>query len=122
MNLGITYLYRDAGNFKSFGSVIVANLEALTAMEVEMQLRESLMDRTYFIAESVSLPALCFSPRIEKLDHSWHELESVKEMTSAPTDEICRTGADMIACFRRATGEYGGRRSSQTASRRSRGI
>lgn len=100
MNLEFKYLYRDAGNFKSFGSVIVSNPDSLAAEEAEARLRECLIDRMYFIAELVQLPTLFQSPRVEFLDHSWHEFEAVGETASAPTDVLARTGAELIERFR----------------------
>ncbi len=100
MNLEFKYLYRDAGNFKSFSSVIVANPDSLAAEDAESRLRECLIDGTYFIAELVQLPTLFPSPRIESLDHSWHEFETVEETTSLPSDVMARTGTELIEHFR----------------------
>jgi len=100
MNLEFHYLYRDAGNFKSFGSVIVTNPDSIAVEEAESRLREFLIDRMYFVAEHVQLPALFPFPRIESLDHSWHEFETVEETDSSPTDLMARTGAELIERFR----------------------
>jgi hypothetical protein len=100
MNLEFRYLYRDAGNFKSFGSVIVSNPDSIAVEDAESRLREFLIDRMYFVAEHVQLPALFPSPRIESLDHSWHEFEAVEETYSSPTDVMSRTGAELIERFR----------------------
>lgn len=100
MNLEFKYFYRDAGNFKSFGSVIVANPDSLAAEDADSRLRECLIDRMYFVAEFVQLPTLFPSPRIESLDHSWHEFESVEETVSSPTDAMTRTGTELIERFR----------------------
>jgi hypothetical protein len=100
VNLELHYLYRDAGNFKSFGSVIVSNPDSIAVKEAESRLRECLIDRLYFVADLVQLPSLFPSPRIEALDHSWHEFEAVEETASSPTDVMARTGAELIERFR----------------------
>lgn len=103
MNVQIHYLYRDAGNFKSYGSVVVANPDVLPAPIVEKQIRRFLVDGSYFIATNVSLPDLRFTTIFPHLDHDWHELEEVVDSDLPPDDSPGRTAQDMIDTFQVAS-------------------
>ena len=69
------YLYRDAGNYKGYGSVL---LRGDATPENEAAIRAALIDGMYFEAERVGVPALYHLVRgdaepDEAEDHGWHE-------------------------------------------------
>ena len=78
-----TYLYRDAANYKAFGTVLLAGpwTDADTAT-----LRATLLDATWFVPERVGLPSL--RPALEVWsdgptdnDHDFHELVDIVAAT-----------------------------------------
>lgn len=75
MNTRIKYLYRDAGNYKQFGSVVLSG--AITPQEVQT-IRTGLESGEYFIPSQVGLADL--QPNMPSFpdrdsDHVWHELD-----------------------------------------------
>ncbi|MEQ1601113.1 MAG: hypothetical protein ABL885_05005 [Methylophilaceae bacterium] len=79
------YLYRDAGNFKVWGELLLeGNLS-----EADVALLSSKYDSgEFFIAEQIGIPTLyealwqeCESDPSEELDHVWHEFNVVRQAT-----------------------------------------
>ena len=71
MNSCLTYLYRDASNYKFWGTVTIEG-------HLEMdQLTPYLHEGEYFLPELVEIPSLTPSPMTED-DHNWHQLFSVE--------------------------------------------
>lgn len=69
------YLYRDASNYKGYGSVL---LWGEATPENEAAIRAVLIDGMYFEAERVGVPTLYHLVRgdaepVEGEDHGWHE-------------------------------------------------
>ena len=92
------YCYRDAGNFKVFGSVILDG--SLTPQE-ENDVRSKLESGYYFIAEQVGIPPLYdqlyqWSNGPIQTDHCWHEFVGFEEAGGA--DDGCG-GAVPVAAF-----------------------
>jgi hypothetical protein len=85
-NLKLNYRYRDAGNFKQFGSVIFSNTERLSIGEVTILLLEKLIDNELFIPQEWDLPRLHFHPYDPELDHPYHEFESWEETFEKAND------------------------------------
>lgn len=78
------YLYRDAGNYKAWGELLLQGV--LLDADVEC-FRERFVGGGYFIAEQIGIPTLfeklweeCHSCRSD-LDHVWHEFSDVREAT-----------------------------------------
>jgi len=93
----IDYMYRDAGNFKAFGTVIVEG--PLRAADQEI-IRSRLSSGEFFIAEQVGVPPLYhelyrWSRGITSLDHCWHEFIGVREI-GAPEPELVTFKADEL--------------------------
>lgn len=80
-NLKINYLYRDAGNYKHYGSVIFTNKGNLDMLYMENLLRSKLISGEYFIASEWGFPDLYFETTTED-DHCWHEFLNIE-----PTNE-----------------------------------
>lgn len=76
------YLYRDAGNFKVFGSLL---LEGVFSDADVVALRRQFVSEVFFIAEQLGVPTLyqqlwdeCDSEPSDEMDHVWHEFHSVR--------------------------------------------
>ncbi|MCG8606146.1 hypothetical protein MJD09_14315 [bacterium] len=94
MNTEITYLYRDADNYKANGAVVVVG-------EIQYEdIRAYLQDGMHFIPSQVGLDALNGYDAIH--DHPYHELtEDDFELSEAkPTSEL--TAQQVIANFKQA--------------------
>ncbi|MDQ3027263.1 MAG: hypothetical protein M3R58_12265 [Pseudomonadota bacterium] len=85
MNVRFGYLYRDAGNFKRFGSVIFAVDGDVDLAALRNEIRGSLIDSGFFVAEEVGIPRLAFETHVRHLDHGWHEVEDISWTEEAAT-------------------------------------
>ena len=90
MNIEFSYLYRDAGNFKNFGTVVFANKNQTSLENLNEMIKQKLIDEMYFDAFNASVPSLFFDDYDEELDHDWHEFECISEVETMPTDVDAR--------------------------------
>ena len=90
MNIEFSYLYRDAGNFKNFGTVVFANKNQTSLENLNEMIKQKLIDEMYFDAFNASVPSLFFDDYDEELDHDWHEFECISEVETMPTDADAR--------------------------------
>jgi len=81
-NIKFNYLYRDAGNYKQFGNIVLSNLNIIALDLVEDIVRGNLIDGEFFNAHKWGVPPLFFDTKNED-DHEWHEFERI-EMTDEP--------------------------------------
>ena len=78
------YLYRDADNYKAFGSVAFSGE---VAAEKWNKAQANLFEESCFIAEQIGVPSLCHqlfrwnggSPT--DADHCWHEFLGIKAVS-----------------------------------------
>jgi hypothetical protein len=91
MNIRFDYLYRDAGNYKSWGAVVFANPTGLSPDRIESLMRARFFDGEYFVAKDVNLPSLFSNIFDPDLDHSWHEFSNTEETEELPNDIEGRT-------------------------------
>lgn len=80
------YLYRDAGNFKAWGELLLEG--ALTDAEVA-RLTARFGEGELFVAEQIGVPALyeklwrqCQCDPSDELDHVWHEFSEIRVATA----------------------------------------
>lgn len=79
-----TYLYRDAGNYKAWGELL---LEGTFSCEEIEQIVMKLDSKAYFIAEQIGVPALCqklwddCESSFNEDDHVWHEFSEIRAAT-----------------------------------------
>lgn len=76
------YMYRDAGNFKAFGTIILEG--RLSAADLQL-IRSCLSSREFFIAEQVGVPPLYqdlyrWSGGATNSDHCWHEFVAFRSV------------------------------------------
>lgn len=88
------YVYRDAGNFKSRGTVILSGRLSLSERELIERKMES---GEFFIAEQIGVPPLYaalyqYSGGMTREDHVWHSFEEFED---------CREGGqvDEASCW-----------------------
>jgi hypothetical protein len=86
LNVKLSYLYRDAGNYKQFGDIIFSNPENIPLEVIKGKIKAALIDGEYFVASEWQIPALYTFAFDEELDHNWHEFESI-ELTNKHVTE-----------------------------------
>lgn len=87
MNTKISYLYRDADNYKSYNECVVPGI--ITEAQ-QKRILDSLDEGEYFIPSLVGLPEKKFDKYDPEADHPFFELGrySFEETSAAPTVEI----------------------------------
>lgn len=97
-NIKFIYLYRDGGNFKSWGEVIFSHIDALTITEIETRLLRAFLPGKHFIASQISITEkfLYSSGDFTKHDHCYHEFDCVELCGEEPTDSLERTITDFL--------------------------
>ncbi len=103
-NTRFNYLYRDASNYKQFGSVVFRGPPEPKLVE---RLKISLDSGEFFIAQQVGLRSVSLAegddyPANED-DHCWHEFAGVEESDAANTDD--RTFENFVVCMERSKTE-----------------
>ncbi|MEX1198898.1 MAG: hypothetical protein WEB57_13700 [Pseudohongiellaceae bacterium] len=102
MNVKVHYLYRDAGNFKQFGTVVFSNQQGLPENRIVRDIESCCEEGIYFDVSAVDLPPLYFEVYNPALDHDWHELESIELCSEAADDDKGRDIGDFINRLREA--------------------
>lgn len=75
------YMYRDSGNFKTYGRLLLAGWDAGAGAKIERCLDWG----RQFVAEQVGIPALCREHWVSvgdgpsDLDHAFHEFVGLRE-------------------------------------------
>ena len=77
-NIKFSYLYRDSANNKNFNAIIFDNSANMDVEELEALIRAKLIDGLWFYVNEWQLPDLHFRNYDDRLDHAWHEFESVE--------------------------------------------
>ena len=92
------YLYRDASNYKEWGSVDFTNPEKLALNEIEQSLRKNFDQGELFIAHQIKIPELFFyaAEPITEDDHCYHEFGSLEEIDTAASETPSRSISDFI--------------------------
>ena len=96
MNTKMSYMYRDADNYKSFTEIVISG--ELTEVQ-KNRIVSKLDDDTYFIPEQLGLPAnrLDDYPYDPEVDHPYCELIGF-ELTAADATESL-TVEELVAAF-----------------------
>ena len=91
------YMYRDAGNFKTVGRLLLSGRDA----NAEAAIRACLEWSSQFVAEQVGVPALCqqhwdsVGEDPSELDHAYHEF--VRLRPAKKTDMTLREWGSLTA-------------------------
>ena len=85
-NLRLNYRYRDAHNYKEFGSVIFANPTGMSVESATALFREKLISEEFFVPKNWGIPRLHSQPYNPAVDHEWHEFEEFENTDDLATD------------------------------------
>ncbi|MDX9972727.1 MAG: hypothetical protein RBU21_07050 [FCB group bacterium] len=94
MNTKVSYLYRDACNYKTFHEVVLAGVIG------EDDIKPLLKDETFFVPSEVGLPDLQQAD-FGVDDHIWHEIVSISKTDEEPSLSI--RASDFLKRFRLAS-------------------
>jgi hypothetical protein len=91
MNVKFTYLYRDAGNYKTWYDVVFPNRTGKTAEQLTEEIKKHLISGAYFDQALAPFPLEYEAAYDPELDHTWLEFHSFEEV-----DEIPQTKEDVM--------------------------
>lgn len=100
MNTVITYLYRDASNYKKWNEEVV---EGTFTEEEKQEIYGCCDSGEYFIPGQVGLPETRFGD-LDEDDHCWFELQEIGETDAEPT--VCMTASGLFQKFKAAKGNW----------------
>lgn len=106
MNILFEYLYRDAGNNKLWGEILLSNREGMDVRRAEDAIRSSLIDGEFFVAEDVGIAPLRFENRDHDLDHGWHEFHALQAAYEARGEEPLCDLADCLQKMKAASEKW----------------
>jgi len=87
-NLKFEYLYRDAGNYKQFGCVILKNPSKIDPELATKQIRPYLIDGEFFYPDKIQVPYIEKYEFDPEMDHNWYEFEKFSLTDEKPTESI----------------------------------
>lgn len=85
-NLKFEYLFRDSGNFKTFGELIFSNPRNLDSSIASSLLKDKLIDKEYFYPEKAGVPK--FTQCDFELDTVWYEFIGFSISDEVATENI----------------------------------
>ncbi|MCG3167897.1 MAG: hypothetical protein POELPBGB_03697 [Bacteroidia bacterium] len=94
MNIEFNYMYRDGANYKQFGSVVFVNPDNISVAEIEMQIKELLIDGEFFDYKKWSIPSIHKYPYDSEIDHDWYTFEGLLTTENSANDK--RTVRDFL--------------------------
>lgn len=99
MNVEFSYLYRDLGNFKRYGSVVFANRGGIPITEIDQAVLHFIGNEQIFVASELAIPEMFFTefPYSPKLDWEMHEYCGVSDTDAQVNDAEDRDIQDLIA-------------------------
>ncbi len=97
-NVKFKYLYRDAGNYKSWGETVFSNPDGLLPHEIENRLKNAFLHREVFFASQIGIREVFLYPKGSPAedDHCFHEYDTVELTNEAPNDFYNRTIKDFV--------------------------
>lgn len=103
------YMYRDAGNFKTHGQLLLAG----ASDEAEAAIRGCLEWGDEFVAEQVRVPSLCgehweaAGEGPSELDHAFHEFVGLRAVSAGEAKHPpCGSLEALVARMRAAAGRW----------------
>ena len=111
MNTKIEYMYRDADNYKAFGTCV---LEGALEDKEQKELWECLEPEGLFLPGTVGIPLLHLSEEPDpEVDHPWHTLLDVGSTDLPPTGDVWPDDAashadaqELLDAFRKMRGRW----------------
>ncbi len=106
MNVKFNYLYRDAGNYKSWGSTVFKNPDELTTSEIGDRLHKAFFQNVLFIAAQIGVPDVFLYEEGDATedDVCFHEFDSVECAEDASTDPMDRTIVEFLEAVESSSG------------------
>ena len=104
------YMYRDSGNWKTYGAVLLTGLD----QSAEARILGYLDSGKTFVAEQVLIPALCekhwkdCGDGPSDMDHAFHEFVCLRSATNEERESLCvqMTLASLLGKFASASGRW----------------
>lgn len=103
MNTKITYLYRDADNYKQFNEVIV---NGCLTEEQKQKIINCLESREYFIPRQVDFPESRFGKIDLERDTCWFELDESSFKDTSEEQTLDMTPEDVVKQFEAAADNW----------------
>ena len=90
MNIKFNYLHRDGANYKNHNAVVFVNPNNKSKEELEIVIKNSMVDGMWFVANHWNLPDMHFQEYRwnSEIDHDWHECDCLEEISDMPTEKI----------------------------------
>lgn len=85
LNIRFNYLYRDADNYKLFGSEVFSNKRGLPLESIRSLIKSSLIEGEFFYPTEWNLPLLYSEDGWGMEETDWCEWEGVEETADAVT-------------------------------------
>jgi len=102
MNVIFEYLYRDAGNYKNWESIVFSNPNSYGIDMLRASIRKAMSNDGYFDALAVRLPDLHFPKFSAVLDLPLHEFFDVSATDQNPDDLHSRSIDELLTEIARA--------------------
>ena len=77
-NIQFNYLYRDAGNYKVYGYIVLSNPTNRSLDELDLEIKKHLISEQYFDPDKVGIPRLQHKRWNSELDHTWNEYSCIE--------------------------------------------
>ena len=89
MNILFCYKYRDGANYKQYNEIVFSNPLKREVKEIEIRIKEKLIDGLWFVADKWDIPNQFFKEYIwdNEIDHNWHEFDGIKETEEEVTEK-----------------------------------
>jgi hypothetical protein len=90
MNIKMTYLYRDGGNYKTWQEVVFTNRSGKTVEQLTDLIKQRLISGRFFAKSLAPVPFEYPDSHDPELDHAWLEFDSFEEV-----DEVATVSLDI---------------------------
>jgi hypothetical protein len=84
MQIRMTYLYRDGGNYKQWHEVVFSNSQNLSVATLTAEIKKYLHSGQFFESSLAPEPFVYENTFDPELDHSWLEFDSFEETKGRP--------------------------------------
>lgn len=84
MNIRMTYLYQDAGNYKHWYDIVFPNRSGKSAAKLTDEIRKHLISGQFFDRKFAPLQIESEAEYDKALDHSWLEFHDFLEVEESP--------------------------------------
>lgn len=87
------YLYRDAGNYKSWGELTFSNPDGFDLDWIDKRLKSAFEQEILFIAHQINVPEVFLYAKqdLNEDDHCFHEYDSVEAIDKFSTEIDARS-------------------------------